>query len=49
MPWDDWQFYVVTALALAGLWMIVRTFLPRRRGSAKGKSRVKLTVNRRRV
>jgi hypothetical protein len=32
MPWRDWQFWIVTALALAGAWLIARPFLPRKRG-----------------
>ena len=27
MPYDDWQFYVVTLAALAGAWLVVRPFL----------------------
>lgn len=27
MPWHDWQFYLVTALALAGLWLALRPLL----------------------
>jgi hypothetical protein len=30
LPFDDWQFYVVSAVVLAGVWMAVRPFLPRR-------------------
>ena len=32
LPYDEWQFYVVTVVALAGLWLLVRPFLPRRHG-----------------
>ncbi len=28
MPWDDWQFYVVTAAACWGAWMLLRQLLP---------------------
>lgn len=31
LPFDDWQFYVVSVVVLAGVWMAVRPFLPRRR------------------
>ena len=34
MPLDQWQFYIVTAVALAGVWALVRPFL--RRGGAGG-------------
>ncbi len=30
MPWHDWQFYLVTALALAGLWLGLRPLLRQR-------------------
>jgi hypothetical protein len=29
LPLDQWQFYVVSAVALAGLWLLVRPFLRR--------------------
>jgi hypothetical protein len=31
LPFDDWQFYVVSLVVLAAAWMLVRPFLPRRR------------------
>lgn len=31
MPWRDWQFWIVTALAAWGLWMLSRPFWPRRK------------------
>jgi hypothetical protein len=31
LPFDDWQFYVVSVVVLAGVWLLVRPFLPRRR------------------
>ena len=31
LPFDDWQFWVVSVVVLAGLWLLVRPFLPRRR------------------
>ena len=34
LPLDDWQFYVVTAAFLLGLWLIVQTLRPRRGGSS---------------
>ncbi len=30
MPWNDWQFWVVTAGAAFGLWMLIRPFLQQR-------------------
>jgi len=30
MPFDDWQFYVVTAAGLWGVWAVVRPFIPDR-------------------
>lgn len=34
LPWSDWQFYVVTSVALAGLVLLLRPLLPARRGGA---------------
>ncbi len=31
MPYDDWQFWVVTLLAIGGLAMVIRPLLPRRK------------------
>ncbi len=45
MPWDDWQFYAVTAVALLCVWAIVRPLLPGRGKRGKGK-RVSLTIDR---
>ncbi len=28
MPWLDWQFYVVTAAAVWGAWILLRQLLP---------------------
>lgn len=33
MPFGDWQFWLVTLLALWGLWVMARPFLPRRKVS----------------
>ena len=30
MPWEDWQFWLASAAALAGLWFVLRPFLPAR-------------------
>ena len=30
MPFDDWQFYVVTLAAAWGAWAVVRTVVPKR-------------------
>ena len=42
MPWSDWQFWVVTALAAAGLWVLIRMFIPKKK--PKGR-RTTLTVS----
>ncbi|MHC4948794.1 MAG: hypothetical protein ACYTG1_11115 [Planctomycetota bacterium] len=42
MPWGDWQFWVVTVLAVGAGWLGVRPFLPGR-GRGRGR-RVDLTV-----
>ncbi len=31
MPWGDWQFWLVTAVALAGGWFVLRPLLPGRK------------------
>ncbi len=36
MPWHDWQFYVVTATALWGAWIILRQLVPCPSGPACG-------------
>ena len=46
MPLGDWQFWVVTLAAIAGLVFAVRTILPRRKKSG---TRVDLTVDRQSV
>ncbi len=47
MPLDDWQFWVVTALAAIGLWRLKRAVWPKsRRG---GRKRVQLTIEKRKV
>ncbi len=43
MPFDDWQFYVVTLAALWGAWALVCTFLPARDKATK--KRTTLTVD----
>ena len=30
MPWTDWQFWFVSALAIGGLWVLVRALAPNR-------------------
>jgi len=42
LPLTDWQFWVVTALAMWGMWMLIRTFLPSR-GKRRGR-KVNLTI-----
>lgn len=35
IPLDDWQFWVVTALAASAVWLVVSPLLPKRK-KAKG-------------
>lgn len=35
MPWTDWQFWVVTILALGGLALVLRPLLPSRSSSGR--------------
>ncbi|NNF42187.1 MAG: hypothetical protein HKO59_14760 [Phycisphaerales bacterium] len=35
MPFGDWQFYVVTAVAVWGVWAMARSLLPRRKRQKK--------------
>ena len=28
IPWDDWQFWVVTAIAAGAAWMVLRSVVP---------------------
>lgn len=53
LPLDDWQFYVVTLLALGAVFLIARPFFPSKNKPACGgcatgtepkKPKVKLTV-----
>lgn len=48
LPIDDWQFWVVTAIAAAvvafGLWRVIRSVIRSIRG--KKETRVSLTINR---
>ncbi|MEE4298943.1 MAG: hypothetical protein V2J24_05840 [Pseudomonadales bacterium] len=50
MPIGDWQFWVVTAIAVAGFWLLVKPFLELRgkgkKGAGKGRgTRTKLTIS----
>ena len=36
LPFNQWQFYVVSAVALAALWLLVRPFLRRSTGGCGG-------------
>lgn len=42
MPLGDWQFWVVTALAALGLWVLIRMFLPKKKPRGR---RTTLTVS----
>lgn len=49
LPVNDWQFWAVTLVALAGLALVVRTLWPRiRKRGTKGR-KVNLTVGGRKV
>jgi hypothetical protein len=47
MPLNDWQFWVVTILAILGLWLAKRAIWPGKRGGAGKKKRVQLTIEKR--
>jgi hypothetical protein len=34
IPLDDWQFWVVTALALGAAWLVLTPLLPKRRSKS---------------
>jgi hypothetical protein len=38
MPWNDWQFWLVSLLAVWGLWVLARPFLPRKRAASASTS-----------
>jgi hypothetical protein len=38
MPWTDWQFWLVTMLALGGLWILLRPFIPLKKRADAGAS-----------
>ncbi len=40
MPLGDWQFWVVTAIAVCGVFALIRVVLPKR----KAKKRTSLTI-----
>ncbi len=44
LPFDDWQFYIVTITAIGGLWMLKRSLWPSRKGKRRKGDRVKLTI-----
>lgn len=33
MPFNDWQFWVVTLVALASLWLLKLVLLPKKKGT----------------
>lgn len=45
MPFGDWQFWVVTAFALAALVVLVRSLRPKKRKPP----RVSLTIERKKI
>ncbi len=49
MPWSDWQFWVVTVIAMGAGVLVIRPMLPKRfRRSPKG-TRAQLTVKGRKI
>ncbi len=42
LPVTDWQFWLVTAIAAAGLWVLIRMFIPKKKPRGK---RTTLTVS----
>jgi predicted permease len=46
MPLGDWQFWVVTLIAIAAAWIVIRVLLPRRKPRPK---KTELTVGGKRV
>jgi hypothetical protein len=43
MPWGDWQFWVVSLLAVLAVWVLMRAIVPRRKKTGR---RVRLTIGR---
>ncbi|MBL4590361.1 MAG: hypothetical protein JKY96_00220 [Phycisphaerales bacterium] len=33
MPFNDWQFWVVTIIAIGALWMLKRVLMPKKKGT----------------
>ncbi len=49
IPWNDWQFWAVTALAVAAAWYVLRRVIPapfgtRRRAGQAASHRATLTI-----
>ena len=59
MPWNDWQFWLVTVIAAFAFWVVLKRFIPKRRNrrndadsakpTATSEHRVRLTVDKKRV
>jgi hypothetical protein len=43
-PFDDWQFYVVTAIALVAAAIVARVVLPRRKTTSSREKKASLTI-----
>jgi predicted MFS family arabinose efflux permease len=46
MPVGDWQFWIVTVIAVAAMWVMIRVLLPRRKPRSK---KTELTVGGKRL
>lgn len=49
IPWTDWQFWAVTAMAIAALWYVLRGVIPaplgtKRRPGQAASQRATLTI-----
>lgn len=49
MPWGDWQFWVVTAMAIGAGILVIRPMLPKRFRRAPKGIRAQLTLKGRKI
>ena len=49
MPLGDWQFWVVTMLAVIALGAVLRPFLPALRRRSRQERRVRLTIEKKKL